>query len=173
MRGIIMQIALTKKLADAMEIKPAAVDTATEPIFSWTANWVNTFDRRKEDMVVMINNTTRFTVTIYGIKRGGFKDIAIKMKDAIRNTLLAMNLDAEFVDEYFRQSGEIEFASNHDRKLTSWVNRQGLDAAFTIGRAVNDYEGKLKYEDWGVLSAEVLLIMEAKMMMMLIILMKK
>lgn len=34
-----MQIALTKKLAEAIGIKPTPVSEATEPIFSWTANW--------------------------------------------------------------------------------------------------------------------------------------
>ena len=97
-----MQIALTKKLATAMEIKPAAADESVNPLFCWTANWTNTFDKRKEDMVVMVNHATRFTITIYGIKRGQFKNIGAKMIAAIRNTLLAMNLSPELVDEYIR-----------------------------------------------------------------------
>ena len=142
-----MQIVLTKKLAEAMGVKPAPADKTANPLFSWTANWTNTFDRRKEDMVVMVNNATRFTVSIYGIKRNQFKDIANKMTAAIRNTLLAMNLNAEVVEEYLRQAGEIEYYSNSDRKLTAWVNRQGLDAAFTVGRAVNESKGSMKYND--------------------------
>jgi len=142
-----MQIALTTKLAKAIGIKPASANNTTEPLFSWTANWTNTFDRRKEDMVVMVNNANRFTVSIYGVKRNQFKDITAKMTAAIRNTLLAMNLNSEVVDEYLRQAGEIEFASNHDRKLTAWINRQGLDAAFVVGRAENESEGRLKFDD--------------------------
>lgn len=157
-----MQIALTKKLAEAIGIKPTPVSESTEPIFSWTANWTNTFDRRKEDMVVMVNNATRFTITIFGIKRNQFKDIAVKMTTAIRDTLFAMNINSEVVDEHLRQAGEIEFAPNHDRKLTAWVNRQGLDAAFVVGRAENESEGKLKYEDTlGPLSVETRLITAA------------
>lgn len=142
-----MQIALTKKLAEAMDIKPASANNTAEPLFSWTANWTNTFDRRKEDMVVMVNNATRFTVSIYGVKRNQFKYITAKMTAAIRNTLLAMNLNSEVVDEYLRQAGEIEFVSNHDRKLTAWVNRKGLDAAFVVGRAENESKGRLKFDD--------------------------
>lgn len=142
-----MQIALTKKLAEAIAIKPAPVNNTAEALFSWTANWTNTFDRCKEDMVVMVNNATRFTVLIYGVKRNRFKDISTKMTVAIRNTLLAMNLNSEVVDEYLRQAGEIEFTSNHDRKLTAWVNHKGLDAAFVAGRAANESEGRLKFDD--------------------------
>lgn len=142
-----MQISLTKKLATAIGVKPAAASETVNPIFCWTANWTNTFENRKEDMVVMVNQATRFAVTIYGVKRNQFKDIENKMMTAIRNTLLAMNLNPELVDGYINQAGSVTYASNHDRKMTAQVNRQGLDAAFVVGRAVNESRGSLKYED--------------------------
>lgn len=94
-----MQISLTKKLADAMSIKPAASIETVDPLFSWTANWINTFDKRKEDMVVMVNNASRFIATIYGVKRNQFKNIETKMTDAIRNTLLALKVNVEVIYE--------------------------------------------------------------------------
>ena len=146
-----MQIALTKKLAQVMGVKLPLANDNVDPLFSWTANWTNTFSRRKEDMVVMVNNATRFTVAIYGIKRNQFKNIATKMAAAIRNTLLAMNLNPEMVDEYLMQSSDIFYCSNKDRKMTAWVNRSGLDAASIIGRAVNEsermYENTIQYND--------------------------
>ena len=142
-----MQISLTKKLAAVMGIKPAPADEAINPLFCWTANWTNTFDNRKEDMVVMVNEATRFTVTIYGVKRNQFKHIEEKMMTAIKNTLLAMNLSPELVDEYLRLAGDITYAANHDRKMTSRVNRQGLDASFVVGRTVNESRGRIKFED--------------------------
>lgn len=142
-----MQIALTKKIADAMGVKPGKKNPAENPLFCWTANWTNTYDRRKEDMVVLVNNVTQFTVTIYGVKRTQFKNIEQKMIAAIKNTLLSMNLNTEIVDEYMRQAGEVSFVANHDRKLTAWVNRKGMDAAFVVGRAVNESRGEIKYED--------------------------
>ena len=142
-----MQIALTMKLANAMGLKTSPIDSATNPLFSWTANWINIFERRKEDMVVMVNNATRFTVSIYGVKRNNFKDVASKMTAAIRNTLLAMNLNEELINEYMRQAGEIVYCSNNDRKITAWVNRQGLEAVFTVGRAISDSKGSIKYDD--------------------------
>ncbi len=142
-----MQIALTKKLFDAMGLKPSDADEFKNPLFCWTANWTNTFDKRKEDMVVLVNHATRFTVTIYGVKRNQFKDIEAKMIAAIRNTLLSMNLSPELVDEYISHAGDVTYTANHDRKMTSQVNHQGLDAAFTLGSAVNESRGKLKFED--------------------------
>lgn len=144
-----MQIALTKKLAAAAGVKPADANELVNPLFCWTANWTNTFDNRKEDMVVMVNHATRFTVTIYGIKRGKFKNIETKMLAAIRNTLLVMNLSSERVDEYIRQAGDVAYVANRDRKMTTQVNHQGLDAAFVVGQAINESRGKLKFEDTG------------------------
>jgi hypothetical protein len=142
-----MRIALTKKLATAMGVKVASADDNDAPLFSWTANWTNTFDGRKEDMVVMVNHATRFTVVIYGVKWNQFKSIAMKMSTAIRNTLAAMNLNQVIIDEYMQRAGEIEFVSNNDRKKTAWVNRQGLEAAFHVGRAINESEGRIKFDD--------------------------
>ena len=120
-----MQIALTKKLAAAMGVNVSSANTDTDPISSWTANWINTFEGRKEDMLVMVNNATRFTVVIFGVKCNQFKNIKEKMIAAIRNTLLAMSLNPEMIDEYLRQSGDITFTANQDRKLTAWVKGQG------------------------------------------------
>jgi len=141
-----MQITLTKKLATAMGVEPVSAEPA-DPLFAWTAGWTNTFDRRKEDMVVMVNHATRFTVSIFGVKRNQFKNIAAKMDTAIRRTLLAMNINPEVVDEYMRQAGEIAFASNHDRKITAWVNTQSLRAALLVGHAQNKSMGGLTFDD--------------------------
>ena len=142
-----MQIALTKKLSAAMGIKPSPAADKADPLFSWTANWTNTFDGHKEDMIVLVNNATQFTVILYGVKSRQFHDIQTKMIAAIRNTLLAMNLNREMVDAYLRQAGDIEFCSNHDRKQTARVNRQGLNASAVVGRAVNFSEETIKYDD--------------------------
>lgn len=142
-----MQIALTRKLADAAGIKCVPPMAGADPLFSWTANWTNTFDRRKEDMVILVNSATRFTVSVYGMKRGKLKDLKPVMLSAVRNTLLAMHIDPEVVEEYMRQAGEPVFITNHDRKLTAWLNHQGLDAAFVVADAVNETAGKMKFND--------------------------
>lgn len=142
-----MQIALTKKLSDAMGIKPAEPGEPADPFFVWTAIWTNTFHGRKEDLLVMVNRATRFVVAIYGVKWNQFKNIADKMETAIRNTLLSLNIQEKVVDEYLRQAGDIQFIPNHDRKAASYVTRTSLSAALIIGRIVNESGGKIKYDD--------------------------
>jgi hypothetical protein len=40
------------------------------PLFSWTANWTNTWDNRKtKDLLMLVNNATRFAVGVYQFKK--------------------------------------------------------------------------------------------------------
>jgi hypothetical protein len=142
-----MQIALTKKLAEAIGITPSPADEAADPLFSWTANFTNTFAGRKEDMVVLVNNATRFTIVIYGIKRRGFKDIEKKIETAIYNKLASMSINPEVIAEFLKQAGEITFAANKNRQFTAWVNKQCERAAFYVGKHIIQNNPELKYED--------------------------
>lgn len=133
-----MQIALTKKLADAMGVNSPSAHEAVDPLFSWTANWTKVWDnRRAEDMLVLVNNATRFTVAIYQVKRKDLKNVAEMMRMAISNTFLFMNLNPELVGEYMRLAGEVEFVQNRSRQAASWVTKAGLECAFYVGREYN------------------------------------
>lgn len=128
-----MQIALTKKLADATGQALAPLQEDINPLFSWTANWVKVWSNsRVEDMIVMVNNSTRFVVAIYQVKRKDLKKIDSIIKTAIANTLLSMNVNPEVVEGYLTQSGDIVFVKNSDRKATSWVNRAAEECSLEI-----------------------------------------
>lgn len=137
-----MQIALTKKLATAMGINPPTMIEGEEAsIFSWTANWTKVWDnRRTEDMLVLVNNATRFTVAIYEVRKKSLKNVDEMMKRAIENTLLAMNLDEELVKEYMRLAGEVEFVKNSSRQRSSWVSKAGESCSFYVAREYNGIE---------------------------------
>jgi hypothetical protein len=133
-----LQIALTKKLADALGVKLPAADDTINPLFTWTADWTIVWNnRRTEDILVLVNNATRFTVAIYQVKRKDLKNIEKMMKAAIVNTLLSMNLNPELVNEYMRLAGELEFVQNNSRQTAAWVSKAGLECAFHVGREYN------------------------------------
>ena len=133
-----MQIALTKKLADAMGVNSPFAQEDANPLFSWTANWTKVWDNhRTEDMIVLVNNATRFTVAIYQVKRKSLKNVEEMMRTAISNTLFSMNINPEIVREYMRLAGEEEFVQNRNRKTAAWVTKAGLDCSFYVGREYN------------------------------------
>lgn len=137
-----MQIALTKKLAVAMGVNSPSAHEDENPLFSWIANWTKVWDNhRSEDMIVLVNNATRFTVAIYQVKRKDLKNVAEMMRTAISNTLLSMNINPELVGEYLRLAGEVEFAQNRSRQAAAWVTKAGLECAFYVG---NEYNGSAK-----------------------------
>lgn len=134
-----MKIALTKKLADAIGVSVQPLSDDTDPLFTWTANWTNVWsNRKKEDMLVLVNSATLFRVAIYQVKKKDLKNISEIMKTAIYETLLAFNLNPEVVREYMQRAGEIEFNRNNSRKMAAWVTKAGLDSAFFVGREYND-----------------------------------
>ncbi len=136
-----MQIALTKKLADAMGIKPSPAVEVIDPLFCWTANWTNVWgNRRVEDMLVLVNNATRFSVAIYQVKRKNLKNAEVIMTNAIRNTLLSMNINTEIVSEYMNLLGDVEFVKNQDRQASAWVSRAGLYSAISVAREYTGHE---------------------------------
>lgn len=133
-----MQIALTKKLANAMKIDPSPVHEVIDPLFSWTANWTTVWENSEtEDMLVLVNNKTRFTVAIYEVKREDLENVAEMMKTAILNTFLSMNLNPEIIGEYMRLAGKIEFTRNRSRQAAARVTKAGLECAFYVGREFN------------------------------------
>ena len=133
-----MQIALTGKLAKALGKNPPATDENINPLFTWTANWMKVWEnRRTEDMLVLVNNATRFTVAVYQVKRKDLNKLEEKIQNAIRNTLLAYNLNKEMVDEYLNLAGEIEYTKNSSRHAAAWVSKAGLECAFHVGREYN------------------------------------
>ncbi len=133
-----MQIALTKKLADAMGVNSPGAHKDENPLFSWTANWTKVWDnRRTEDMIVLVNNATRFTVAIYQVKRKDLKNVAEMMRTAISNTLLSMNINPEIVGEYLRLAGEVRFEQNRSRQTAAWVTKAGMECTFYVEREYN------------------------------------
>lgn len=133
-----MQVALTKRLADAIGVNPPHEHAEEDPLFSWTANWTKVWDNHKtEDMLVLVNNATRFTVAMYQVKRKDLKNAAEKMRAAITHTLLSMNLNPEIVEEYMRRAGDLEFVQNRSRQTASWVTKAGLECAFHVGDMYN------------------------------------
>lgn len=146
-----MQIALTKKFAQALGVKSPSAHKEENSLFSWTANWIKVWDnRRANDLLVMVNNATRFAVVIYEFKRKDLKNTAEIMKKAITNTLLYAHINSEIVEEYMRLAGEIEFTENHNRKTTAWLTRAAFDCFPYIAREYSDAE-KVFRDTLGVL----------------------
>lgn len=136
-----MQIALTKKLVDAMKIEVGKINEEMDPIYCWTASWSKVWSNsRSGDMLVLVNHATRVCVVIYEIKRKDLKNVENLMLNAIKNTLMSMQLSPEIIEYYFKEAGKVQFVSNNNKKATAWVNFAASRTSFYVARFYAGYD---------------------------------
>lgn len=127
-----MEIALTKKLADQVMLNLHPTEKDLNPLFLWTANWTNVYDRDSDNLLVLINKATQFVVTIYPFAKEDFNKFEEICMNAIRKTLQSFNFSSVAIDKYFRLAGDIKFTQNRDRSAASRVGKAGLECAIHI-----------------------------------------
>lgn len=135
-----MQIALTQKLAKALELKVPPSDSSIDSFFSWTANWTNVWKNRKTlNLLVLVNNATKFTTAVYEFKKKDLKNIKKIMIESIRNTMEKHYFNPEFINEYLEHCNtEVNFVKNSNVKVTSWLNNAGGIVSNQIGHRINE-----------------------------------
>jgi len=114
-----MLIGCTKKLLDELNIEPE-VREAEEPIFGWHANLL-VIGRRKT--IVLVNDSNRYMVVLYGLKAKDFKQLDKLIPMAIRNTLKEECIKEEVINSYIESAGRITLTKTKDRILVSRMNK--------------------------------------------------
>ncbi len=142
-----IEIILTKKLATVAKQELSSVDQNIDPLFVWTANWTNTFRNRKEDLLVMVNKATRFTVLIYGMKKVHFTKFEETIRNAIKHTLQKLYINSVLIEKYCENLSNITFVKNIDRQQTAIINKVGFDSAITVANVYNNSQGTMKFND--------------------------
>jgi len=132
-----MQIALTKKFSDASGIKCENFNEEINPLFCWTANWTNVWDKRKEDMLVLTNKASRFSVAYYPFKRKNFKNLREIIPAIIRETFERLNLNTSITEKYMSELEELVFVKNTDRKAAAHISKACLECALYVGNRIN------------------------------------
>ncbi len=113
-----MVIQCSKKLLD--EVKAVHEEADEEPIFCWQANLI-TVDQRKT--IVLINDSNRYVVVIFGVKAKHKKDIRNVIKTAIRKTLIAEGIKKEAVDRYIQCAHEVIFSKTKSKSMISKLSQ--------------------------------------------------
>jgi len=110
-----MLISCTKKLADALKIKVfEVVPIRRNPLYEWHAN-LFVFNRRKG--VVIMNNLTRYSVVLYGLKSEHFKKFDELALSAIGQTFRAEGFSDEVVSNFVRTCSQVIYAKSSDRSI--------------------------------------------------------
>ena len=128
-----MLISCTKKLADALKIKVfEVVPSRRDPLYEWHAN-LFVYQRRKG--IIVMNNLTRYSVVLYGLKAEHFKKFNELVLSAIEQTFRAEGFSDEVISNYMRTSSHMIYAKSSDRSILGQIN----DVLYMMEYHMEDY----------------------------------
>ncbi|RYL88146.1 plasmid pRiA4b ORF-3 family protein [Sporolactobacillus sp. THM19-2] len=114
-----MLIQCTKKLLDTLKKRPDHVENVP-PLYSWHANLL-TINRRKT--VVLMNDVSRYTVVLYGLKAADFRKLDGLIADAIRRRLSDASVNPEIIERYLSASPGCVYAKTKNRAMVARLNK--------------------------------------------------
>lgn len=147
MEGIKMIVKGTKKLLDYLKIEPEgssmretevdAIDkTYDSELFSWYANMITI---QRNNILILLNEKTRFVVILQDIKAVHRKNIRVLIKDAVKDALEKECFNAHAINEYLIAMGEVEFQKTTDRSMLGKVKSSAEDI-YGFGYELMDFK---------------------------------
>ena len=125
-----MLIECTKKLSEVMKINLAPYDESkADPFYEWHANVFMLFRRKG---VLLMNNKTRYSIVLYGLKMEHFKKFDDIVLDAIEETFLIEGLAKEAVEAYIEDCGQVQYTKTHDRRVLGQMNDFDISISWQI-----------------------------------------
>lgn len=116
-----MHIQCTKKLLDKMKLKPEEGSNSEEDsLMDWHAHLI-TMNRRQ--VVVLMNDATRYGIVLYGLKANDFSNLAPLIHQAIKEVWLAEGIAEDVIDTYLTEAGDIRFTKTKNRTCVARLNK--------------------------------------------------
>ncbi len=119
-----MHIQCTSKVLDFLKEKPQELNT-DDNIYAWHINYMIVLRRK---FFVLMNDLTRYTVVLYGLKKSDFKDPRFLLQNAIMATMHFDGFAQELVLKYVNAISEVTYGKTKNRKLVAQLNRAMQDA---------------------------------------------
>jgi hypothetical protein len=113
-----MLIHCTRKLLDEMKIKPIIYENE-DPLFSWHANLIRVNGRKT---VVLMNDSNRYVIVLYGLKASDFKRLDDIIIQAIRETLQEEHIRDEVIAHYIDHAQKVTYTKTKDRSAVAKLN---------------------------------------------------
>ena len=115
-----MHLHCTKKVLDFLKPDIEEVDTDND-LYVWHVNY-SIIDRKK--LLVFMNDLTRFTVVLYGVRKSDFKDIPLMLNMGIHNAMQKLGFTFEEIQKYFdNEKPVVTFSKTKNRKLVARLNK--------------------------------------------------
>ncbi|WP_339220948.1 hypothetical protein [Paenibacillus sp. FSL W7-1332] len=117
---ILLIIRSTKNLLKDMKIDKSItkIDIA-DPFFSWHANLVFV-NKRKH--IVLINDLSRLSLTIAGIRSTQYKNLKNIFKEQLENYLISERINKSTIHEYLNECNEAVYTTTNNRSILGTLN---------------------------------------------------
>jgi hypothetical protein len=104
---------VTKKLENELKVNTHNVIPMEEDKFySWHAD-IFMYNRRK--CIILMNDKTRYSMVLYGLKKEQFKNLQTVLTEAIIENFTVEGFDADDIDAYVQKLGYILYSKTNDR----------------------------------------------------------
>ena len=114
----------TKKLTEQLNKKYSKKQIIeNDPIYSWHSH-VFFYKRRK--YVMVMNNRSRYNFILGSMVKKDFIKFDERVKEGIKDNLLADEFSPEIVDKYLDECETVHFAPTSDRSIISQMNEMIL-----------------------------------------------
>jgi len=126
-----MLIQCTNKLLNELKIDPqklSAVPSA-EPLFSWHAHVV-TVNRKK--IVVLVNDESRYSVILFGLKARDFKNFDHIVLTALRDSLRYEGVLPDIAESYIDHAPEVVYTGTKNHRTVGIMNGKCREVGYYL-----------------------------------------
>jgi len=110
----------TKKLSEQLNEKHSREQIIkNDPIYSWHAH---VFFYKRKKYVIVMNNRSRYNFILGGLVKKDFMKFDERVRDGIKDNLLADDFDPHIVEKYLDQCKTVQFSPTSDRSIISQMN---------------------------------------------------
>lgn len=105
---------LTQSLLKDMKTTPIEVDNDVPNLFSWH---VNIYQLNKRKHIVFVNDLTRLTLIIDGVRTGQLTKLKEKFMETLEEYLLAEGIKGSDIKSYIQNSSDITISKTNSRSV--------------------------------------------------------
>lgn len=103
----------TQKLLKELNVEPTKVDISA-PFNSWHAN---IFLHNRKKNIVFMNDLSRVSLAIFGIKKAQYKHLHDIFREELRLYLVSEGIEAQWIDSYLEEGEQMVYSTTNNRSV--------------------------------------------------------
>lgn len=107
-------ISCTKKLFEVSKFIEEQDLNVDEELYKWHAH---VFRLEKRNNVIVMNNKTRYSIVLFGMKKEHFQKFDHIFKETLQDNFRAEEIPESIINEYFNRMNDTKFTKTFDRSI--------------------------------------------------------